>query len=184
MKLRNKNKSIGRALIDLTPLLDVIFIFLVVVLCFNTNENEEAQAKLSEAKTKFEEAERIEEEAETKLGIMQDHLNNYAEDNDNISFVTIYAEYTPNDRKFRTIHVRVNEQEDYKIPLNPSNTDDAWTECKDYILKFVDQEKPMMVSIMNTKMLYRDEQKIEHLIDELNDSGEGRFYKSKPRNKE
>ena len=85
--MRNKNKSIGRALIDLTPLLDVIFIFLVVVLCFNTNENEEAQAKLSEAKTKFEEAERIEEEAETKLGIMQDHLNNYAEDNDNISFV-------------------------------------------------------------------------------------------------
>ncbi len=180
MRLRNKNKRIGRALIDLTPLLDVIFIFLVVVLCFNTNENEEAQAKLIEAEERLQEAERIENEAETKLDVMQEQLDNYASDKDNISFVTIYAEYKDNDRKFRTIHIKVNALPEQKIPLNPSNAENAWNECKEYLVKYVDEKKPMMISIKNSKMLYRDEKRIEKLIEELNSSGIGNFYKSSP----
>ncbi len=178
MKFLRKNKGIGRALIDLTPLLDVIFIFLMVVLCFNTNENEEAQNKLLDAEEKLQEAEKTRNERIAELETMQEQLDNIK--NDSVNYTTIYAEYDPNNRKHRTIHIKFNAEPEYTSTLNPSNVEEAWEDCEKYITERIDEEKPMIVSIKNSKMLYRDEQKIEEMIDEINANGSGRLYKSTP----
>ena len=49
MKKDKKSRSLSRILIDLTPLLDVIFIVLIVVLAGQDNYSTEADRKYAEA---------------------------------------------------------------------------------------------------------------------------------------
>ena len=54
-RLRNKPKSIAQFIIDLTPLLDVIFILLIVVLSAQHN-NEQIEERYAEASEMLDEA--------------------------------------------------------------------------------------------------------------------------------
>lgn len=171
MRLGKKPKSIAQALIDLTPLLDVIFILLIVVLSYQDNFNSVAEEKLSQAEEYQIAADDKVAEAEATNETYKEQLENYANLNDYVNVVTIYASYEPSNRKYRTIHVAINDEEQKEIQLNPSNTAEAWAECKSYVEPLISSEAPTIISIKNEKMLYRDEEAIKSLYEGLASSG-------------
>lgn len=177
MRLRKK-RSVGQFMIDLTPLLDVIFIMLIVVLTVQTQHGDDAAEKL-------EEAQRIEAEAKDQLSALdsqaitiQEQLETYHNLNEYINVITICADYQPSNRKYRTVYLVINDQE-RKLSLNPSNGDTVWAECKAAIEQCLSEnpDVPMIYSVLSSKMLYRDEQKIKSLFDELSSSYDNIYLK-------
>ncbi|MBQ7565467.1 MAG: hypothetical protein IJT16_15935, partial [Lachnospiraceae bacterium] len=108
-----------------------------------------------------------------------DHVSTYDNLNEYMNIVTVHADYVPSNRKYRTIYVLINS-EVKEIDLNPSNTEKAWGECRDYIVEnaLSDAEKPVILSIENTSMLYRDELAIETLYSELSSSHSNIYLKN------
>ena len=161
MKYGRGSHLIKQVLIDLTPLLDVIFIILIVILSFQNKYEEDAEAKILEAEDHM-------AAAESENRALSDHVATFENLDEYMNIVTVHADYVPSNRKYRTIRVLINA--DVKeIDLNPSNTEKAWEECKDYIVNhaLLDAEKPVILSIENTSMLYRDELQIEALYSEI-----------------
>ena len=99
-------------------------------------------------------------------------MSAYESLNEYINLVTVYAGYSSDNRKLRTIRLKVNTEEEILISLNPSNTSQAWAECKKYIEDKIkeDETLPMILSIgknNDDKMLYRDEESIYSMFMEL-----------------
>ncbi len=169
MRLKNKPKTMGQFIIDLTPLLDVIFILLIVVLSFQNNY-------IKEADEKVEAAERVEEAANEAITINNDHytavqtqLETYEQLYDYVNVVTIFASYMPSNRKYRTLHVEINGNTQWEREINPSNEEKIWDECRTYIESTLSDKSgfPTVFAIRDEKMLYRDEQAILALYDDL-----------------
>lgn len=167
-----KPKSLGRLIVDLTPLLDVIFLVLIVVLAGQDNYS-------SEADKKYEEAQKIVQEVNAQIGeidadnsVLKEQMSAYESLNEYFNVVTVYAAYSTESRKLRTIYLKINTDDIIKINLNPSNSTSAWAECRNYIEAIIkeDETLPMIVSIDSNndeKMLYRDEEAISGMLTEL-----------------
>ena len=163
-RLRNKPKSIAQFIIDLTPLLDVIFILLIVVLSAQRN-NEQIEERYAEASEMLDEA----TEKEARYDAMSEQLNTYANLSDYVNVVTIYSSYSPSNLKYRTVFVSVNGSDLKEWNLNPSNESSVWNECKTYIEGELadNKEVPTIFGIKDEKMLYRDEQSILALYESI-----------------
>lgn len=172
MAKNRKPRSIGRILIDLTPLLDVVFIMLIVVLAGQDNYNSKADQKIAEAEKIVAEAESEVSEIEAKNSALSEQMAAYSEINDHFNIVTVYAAYSTENRKLRTIYLVINTDDPIQINLNPSNTSSAWAECREMIENVIKKDKdlPMILSISTSndeKMLYRDEQAIITMLNDL-----------------
>lgn len=169
MSLKSESKSIGEYIIDLTPLLDVIFILLIVVLCSQENHSRLADEKYAQAEKIELDAIDSKAEAEDYRNAVQKQLENYEQQFDYMNLVTIYASYKPSNRKYRTLRVMINGKEVWEEEINPSNEDTVWDKCQAYIEKSIngDSEIPTVFAISNEKMLYRDEEAILALYDRL-----------------
>lgn len=167
MRLGKKPKTFAQVLIDLTPLLDVIFILLIVVLTFQDDYSAKADAKVSEAEEYVDQANDDIAKKNAELDVVNEQLDNYANMNTYVTAVSIYASYQPSNRKYREIHIQINADEPKLINLNPSNSDEAWNECKDFVEQYISPDTPMIISVKNEKMLYRDEQKITEICNNL-----------------
>lgn len=165
MRFKGKNRTVGRLLIDLTPLLDVIFILLIVVVCYQDNYKIESDAIRQEAKQVEDRANDRVEQAQAMTEAIQGQLDTYVNLNDYVNIVEIYATYQPSDRKNRTIYIRYNDKEK-TISLNAANTARAWQECETYLSTVLDAspDSPMVLKIMDERMLYRDEQRINEMF--------------------
>ncbi|MBR5179577.1 MAG: hypothetical protein IKW90_12375 [Lachnospiraceae bacterium] len=171
--MKNKKpRSLGRLLIDLTPLLDVIFIVLIVVLAGQDNYSTEADRKYAEAEKYVSEVNAEMEEIDAQNSVLKEQMSAYSSLNEFFNVVTVYAAYSPENRKLRTIYIKVNTDDPITINLNPSNVSSAWTECKKYIEEIIkkDQSLPMILSLdinSDEKMLYRDEESIQSMFMDL-----------------
>ena len=181
MKMRlGKNKSIGQFIIDLTPLLDVVFILLIVVLSFQDAYSADADNKISEAQQIESDANDLVSKTESKDATISEQLDTYANLNDYVNIVTIYADYQPSNRKYRTIYLAINDTDVKEISLNPSNGDVAWSECEETIKQCLEDNLgvPTIYAIKNEKMLYRDEQMIIKMFSELSSSYDNIYLKN------
>ena len=172
MGKNKKPKSIGRLIVDLTPLLDVIFIVLIVILAGQDNYSTQADVKYAEAEKYVSEVNAEMEEIDAQNSVLKEQMSAYSSMNEYINIVTVYAAYSSENRKNRTIYLKVNVEEPIKISLNPNNTSEAWSECRDYIEEIINEDvnTPMILSINannDEKMLYRDEESINSLFMEL-----------------
>ena len=172
MKKDKKSRSLSRILIDLTPLLDVIFIVLIVVLAGQDNYSTEADRKYAEAEKYVIDVNAEMEEIDAENSVLKEQMSSYSALNEYFNVVTVYAAYSPENRKFRTIYIKVNTDETQKINLNPSNSQDAWSECRKFIEDIIkkDESLPMILSINTSgddKMLYRDESSINDMFADL-----------------
>ncbi len=165
-----KGKSLGQSLIDLTPLLDVIFIILIVVLCNQKKYNDEADIIVDNMHEEVSAAHDEAADATATSETYKEQLGAYADLEDYVNVVTIYASYTPSNRKFRKIHVVINTDEEKVFDLNPSNTNKAWDDCRKYVEEVIlqDTSVPAIISVKNEKMLYRDEQQIISMVSQFN----------------
>ena len=168
MRIKKSNRTGGQMLIDLTPLLDVIFILLIVVVCYQTRYRDRSDEIRTEAAAVRDEAMDAQADTDAQNAVLREQLETYANLNDYVNVIEIYATYAPSDRKSRTIYIRYNDEEK-QISLTSSNSARAWQECETYLAGILDgsAELPTVLTIMDERMLYRDEQKINELFGEL-----------------
>ena len=158
--------------IDLTPLLDVIFIVLMVVMC-NVNLNNAAEAPGAEISESSEEA--ISESMKKKL------LEELTEIEDRVAFVIIYADFEDADPTLRHVRFKVNDKEDPSMPLidiNPDNEEESYDKIRTYLSRVLEDYDgiPVWMSIDDAQILYRDYVKIQDILEELKGSGVGDLY--------
>lgn len=175
-----KNRLSGKLnnTIELTSLLDVIFIVLMIVICnqqINMTQKEEA------AQIVMEQAEDALADAEAQKELFNQHSDTYAQINDQMEIITVYVDYKPSDIKNREIRIMANETELPMITLSPSNANDAYGKFETALEKQISEaekaDKPVIFSIDTTQILYRDEKAVEEIIGRLFDSHDNLYYK-------
>ena len=162
-----RNRKIKKGLdIDLTPLLDVIFIVLMVVMCrlsLVTNEERE----------KTVEAENAAEEALANYEVATTQLENYENENQLVAFITLNAMYEKNDPRTRHIRLAYNDEtliED--IVITPETQEQAYGQFGEEITSFVQSKEgsPVLLSIDDSRILYRDYVRMEKEIASLQEA--------------
>ena len=176
MNSENKKLSFGQFMIDLTPLLDVVLILLVVVLAKNIDSSN----KIGDANKTYEDATKIVSDMEIRMNdevtyatdmynAASEHISSSENMYEYVNLVTIYASYTPSNRKERTIYVFVNSQQESWL-LTPSTQSAVWEEVKEYLENTLNDysNAPTFFSIKyDVDMLYRDEEEINRIRGEL-----------------
>lgn len=164
--------------IELTSLLDIIFIVLMIVICnqqINMTQKEEA------AQIVMEQAEDARAEAEAEKELLKQHNDTYAEINDQMEIITVYVDYKPSDIKNREIRMVANDTELPMVTLSPSNARDAYGRFEAALEKQISEaekaDKPVIISIDTTQILYRDEKAVEEIVGRLFDSHDNLYYK-------
>lgn len=147
-------------IIDLTSLLDVMFIILLVVLCGQnvvTNELSDAQAKAEHAQSQAEEEKWLYEE--------QLELSN------NVWAVSIMVPYDEKEITRRQIRFLVRGEEIRSIDLVGNNVTGAVNEFRDCLISYIQQNegKPIILSLNENDdyILYRDEVMVNGIFEEL-----------------
>ena len=165
MKKTDKSKSIGKILIDLTPLLDVVFIVLIVVFASQKMSIKESQSAVEQAQSS-------QAAAEAQSAVMGDQMETYDDINSYFSLISVYAGFDPSNRVRRTIYIKVNESDIKTIAINPSDQDRRWEECEQYLEEAISREGNLYTILsVNTQseegMLYRDEQRIFEMFRDI-----------------
>ena len=178
MGKNKKPKSIGRLLIDLTPLLDVIFIVLIVVLAGQDTFKAEADQKHAEATEYVSEADKKLSEMETKVEMYSEQMAAYDSLSEYFNVVTVYASYNLDNRRLRTVYIMINNEAPVTLNLTPSNTPEVWSECKKMIEDVIkkDETLPLILSVNSNndeKMLYRDDEAIYDIFKDLQNAYPG-----------
>jgi len=176
--------------IELTSLLDVIFIVLLVVICNQqinmTQKTDELEVMQQQAQVQMAEAEDLKAEAEAAKEIYEEHRDTYETIESQMSVITVYASYTPSSPQDREILIIAGEKELPKIQMSPSNTKDALerleTLLESQVSEAEDAGKPVIISINTDKILYRDEKAVSQIIDRLFEKHDNMYYKSGSRN--
>ena len=158
--------------IDLTPLLDVIFIVLMVVMC-NLNLNSAAKTAQAAGEDTSEEA--ISESMKEKL------LEELTEIEDRVAFVIIYADFEDEDPTLRHVRFTVNGNEDPTMPaidIDPDNEEESYDKIRTYLTRVLEDHEgiPVWMAIDDAQILYRDYVKIQDILSELKGSGVGDLY--------
>ena len=175
-----KNRLSGKLnnTVELTSLLDVIFIVLMIVICnqqINMTQKEEA------AQIVMEQAEDALADAEAEKELFAQHNDTYAQINDQMEVITVYVDYKPSDIKNREIRILAGESELSMITLSPSNSKEAYDKFEDELEKEISEaekaDKPVIISIDTTQILYRDEKAVEEIVGRLFDSHGNLYYK-------
>lgn len=157
----NRKRTIGQILIDLTPLLDVVFILLMIVMIGSEMYTGQADREKAEAAD-------IKAEYMAQEAVLKDSIDTYEHMSDYVGVITIYAGYQPSYRQNRTVYIGYGS-ETKTIALNGANTSKAWKDCKNYISGLIEAGNgmPFVISILDEQMLYRDEQSIEEIYVDL-----------------
>ena len=163
--MRRKRGSTGRdVFIDVTSLLDVMFIILLVVLWGQQNKNEDLIKMRAEA-----EQAKAQAEAEYKLYEQQmeiaDNINRF------VWAASVVVPYDENDVTKRTIQILKEGEEIESFALSGNNVAESITAFKDCLVTYIlaNKDKPVILSLNDNddNILYRDEVMVTELFVEL-----------------
>ena len=182
--MKNKHwKKINTA-VELTSLLDVIFIVLMIVVCNQQINLTERQTELEQqtvrAEAMMQEAQAKQDEASEVIASqrMDDaQLENYNELMQNS--IVVYVDYTPSDITTRRIRIRLGDEDLPVISVTPGNSDLAFNEFEKTLENRVEEMKdsPMIITIDTTNILYRDEVRVNEIIERLSQNHSNLFFK-------
>ena len=156
--------------IDLTPLLDVIFIVLMVVMC---NVNLKSATALASEDTASEE--QISESMKEQL------IEELSEMEDRICFVIVYADFDDADPSNRRVRFTVNGEEDAayrQIDITADTEDEAYADIETYIGRILEDKAgiPTWVSVDDSQILYRDYVRLQSLLSDMHAKGNTDLY--------
>lgn len=158
-------RRIGRSskndvIVDLTSLLDVMFIILLVVLCGQSTITED----LSEAQLRAEHAISQAKEEKWLYEEQQEIVNN-------VWAVSIMVPYDENEVIKRQIRFLIRGEEIKSIDLVGNDVSAAMNEFKECLIGYIQQNKDMPVILSLNEnddyILYRDEVMVNNIFDEL-----------------
>lgn len=195
--MRNKPWKNAQTAIELTSLLDVIFIVLMIVVCnqqINTKAEVEAAraeaiaaaeaeveytAQLSQLTEKQAEAERMLAEAQKmkdeqeavirEKDFYAQQLDTYAGIQNQILALTVYVDYDPADIKNRKIRILKGNEEMPAIEVTPDNMTEAYLKMETALAGVLEESEgmPVIASVSKGKMLYRDERAVAEVLAHL-----------------
>ncbi len=163
--MRKRNDAKRNVLIDLTSLLDVVFIVLLVVVCQlqNTKQNnDQAVLEANEAQESAEAAKRMYEDQADSLGNISDY----------IIFISINSHYEAN-LTTRHINLLCSDKE-ITIPeiSDLKGTEvEGYTELRSFIQGYAAENSSRTIVLSlnenDEKILYRDEKAIKNIFNDL-----------------
>ncbi len=156
-------KSISGLDIDLTPLLDVIFIVLMVVMCHQSLGTQAAEQEIGQLTTKL-------NESEDNNGLLKIQLESFKNADILVAHVTMRADYETENPKTRHIQVAYNNNTAFEeITITPETEEKSFATFETNMKEFLDKEKgkPVLVALNEDCILYRDQVKISQLLTRL-----------------
>ena len=165
--MRNK-KNRTDILIDVTSLLDVVFIILLIVI----TQISGSQTGLEAREAKAEEAMR---EAKTQQEIYRDQLDSQGKVNDYIEFISVVSTYDPDTLTDRDITMHFSaEDEEETFTLKGEAVDEVYEEFTDSLTGYIGghPDKVIVLSLNegDEDILYRDEKRIQDIFTDLSSS--------------
>lgn len=161
---RKRGSSRSDIIIDLTSLLDVIFIILLVVLCGQSSINQDmvdVQAGAEQAKAQAEAEYKLYEDQRE----MADSLNQL------VCTVSVMVPYDENEVTKRTIQLLVEGEEIKPIVMTGNDVTKAIAEFKECLVGYIKEnaDRPVILSLNedDDNILYRDEVMVNELFAEL-----------------
>lgn len=163
MRRQQRRHNKRYILIDLTSLLDVVFIFLMIILCNQQNVTNEVQVQKAEA---FE----LTEQAKIQLELYTDQLDSI----DNLCLVSVNAKYASNN--ITTRHITIlksgeNPEMFESIEMKGNHTAETLKTLESNLRSYIEsnKEKPVILSLneKDENILYRDEKEILKIFDTL-----------------
>ena len=168
--------------IELTSLLDVIFLILFVVMLANkltaatmvqesTQLAEEAQAELIRTRSELETARRDLFTVQNDLSTYEGRVDMYEHSDVYAALVNVYVTYSHDNIREREIHVSGPGLEPEPIKFNSNTENAAWSRLEKYLSDYAEQKAeeniPVIVSYNREDILNRDEIKLSGIIHSL-----------------
>lgn len=182
--MNSKMRKRFDTIIDLTALLDVVFIVLLIVICNQQSRTIAAEdavsQKLNEAEQIRVQAEAAASEAEAAQTMYQDRLDSVEHVQELVTVLTVEADYTPGDPSVR--HLRLLGMEDAEIAvseLTPDTEEEVYTAFSEDLVNRVEQAdgKPVILSLKLDHILYRDEETVRGILTALGEDHDNVYYK-------
>lgn len=178
-KRRHRAKS--DILIDLTSLLDVIFIVLLLACALQWQQKNITENKEKEVESRLEQAADMEQDAEAKAKLYEDQREMADKINQYVFAVSVYATYNPENVTARKIRVLREGEEIETFDLRGTNVQDSIAAFREHLEGYVKehQSQPVILSLNDDdeKILYRDEKAIKEVFDELKDAYDNVFVR-------
>ncbi len=141
---------------DLTPLLDVIFIILMVVMCKLALDNNVMTTRLDDATST---KNTIETQADT-----------YSNVNKLVAFITLNADYESGNPKNRHIKLAYNDDSNIiDIVITPDTEKKSFDDFNKQLEDFIEanKDKPVLLTLDEERILYRDHLELSRIIEDL-----------------
>lgn len=168
--MRGKREDRGDILIDLTSLLDVIFIVLLVVLC----NGQIFSQHVAEDKI---EVEKREAEAEQKESLYRQQLDTAEELQQYVMIISVDASYDPSNIKERNVEVLISgKREPDSFQLVGENTKEPLEQLEERLHTCIGEnaDKHIILSLNENdeRILYRDETALLRIFEKLGSENE------------
>lgn len=171
---RNRRNHKRDILIDLTSLLDVVFILLLVVLCSQKTLYTDLQNDQNEAQ-------RVLAETLKQKELYKDLIDTETNITRYIASVSISAPYDKNVVTKREIRVIFEGDEMQSFALNGNNTEEPLIQFKAYLRQKLGENKdiPIIISFNagSDNILYRDELAIKEILSDLARENNNIYFK-------
>ena len=163
--MRGKKNNRGDILIDLTSLLDVIFIILLVVLCHGQLSSQEVENEKIEVEEKM-------AEVDKKDSLYSQQLDSMEELQQYVMIVSVDASYDPSNIKERTVDVLISgSSEPEEFSLIGENTKEPLEQLEETLKACIEEneDKQIILSLNENddRILYRDEVAIIKIFEDL-----------------
>ena len=179
--MRGKRRNRSDILIDLTSLLDVIFIILLIVVCNQKNLTNVVAREKAVATEEIEQAMVEKERAQAEYELYKDQIDIESNSDMYVCVISVNSNYEPETVTQRHILVLCKGEEIESIDLIGNDTEEALEEFRNLVTGYVETNigRPVILSLNedDEKILYRDEKAIREIFEELGDKYDNVYLK-------
>lgn len=175
--MNNKYLKKANTVIELTSLMDVIFILLAVIICrqqINMTEKEKyAEASVIEAEAAVKKADELKDTAEaavTEKEMLREQLELCSDVFSQVTLVAVSLNYEQSIPEHRIIRVAVNDNEPVKMTmLTPKEPGKGFDELTEYLAGIMEEAdgRPVILSVDRSKILYRDDRELTVILNQF-----------------
>lgn len=148
---------------DMTPLLDVIFIVLMVVMCHQALDTKSAEDDLKNVHEQL-------DEAISENTIHETQLYAYENTDQLVAYVILYADYDAKNPTTRNIQLAYNNDVAFEeITISPENEEEAYALFETKMVSFLSEksEMPVIIVLNEDNILYRDQVRLSEMLGKL-----------------
>lgn len=159
--------------LDLTSLLDVIFIVLMVVMCHSALETQAEKVKAEETIAKAEAVTEMSaeyEELKAALSLYEARKDDIDNIEDKVAFADLYVNVDEDD--FKTRHIRFLLGDNLlveEMTITPETEGTVYLDFQGKLESYLSEHAnvPVLLTLDETDILYRDHLKMEEILSEL-----------------